>query len=239
MAIIDVLDHADKTTGSRDWNRVDQRRRTRTWRQQCKLWITRTMQDPGFADAYPDPIRPQVRNGGLVRGRSIRWWIQGVARKEGVVEIESLRKQIRGCVDSGLWEQMLGAFDAAVARAVKRGMVIQVGSVLVPPRFASRIMPVKVEAAWTHLMVEKRWVRVDLKGDLVIVTAYPGYANSFTRSIDLRTEVPGLFGNGEPINVDPKEVKIKTENDTVSVTTRGGREVIDIPLEEILWVVPV
>ena len=143
MAIIDVLKHSDKTAGKRDWSRVDHRRRTRTWRQQCKLWVSRTMRSSEFAEANPEPTRRQIRNTGLKNGRSIQWWIQSVVRKEGVVEMASLCKQVRGHLDSGRWGWMRGAFDRAVEQAIDRGMVIRVGSMLVSPRFASKVMQAK------------------------------------------------------------------------------------------------
>ena len=143
MAIIDVVDHTDKTTGRRDWNRVDQRRKSRSWRRQCRLWLTRARQDPRLADAHPEPTRSQVQNAGHRNGRSLLWWIQGVVRREGVIEIESLRKQLLGCLDPGLWRRVLGAFDTAVGRAVERGLVLRVGSMLVSARLASRIVPVE------------------------------------------------------------------------------------------------
>lgn len=99
------------------------------------MWTRAATRDPASADAVTEPVRQAARFRGARSGRSLGWWIAGVARKEGIVEIETLRRQVRECVDAGLWGRMIGALDAAVEKAVEQGMVLRLGSLLVSPRF--------------------------------------------------------------------------------------------------------
>ena len=92
----------------------------------------------------------------------------------------------------------------------------------------------KVEVIWTNLMYDKDWIKTELRGDVVVVTAYPGYHSKFTRLINLREEGPGLYRNNPDLKIDPKDVTLKKESMSLSVKA-ADHEFVDIPLEEILW----
>ena len=77
-----------------------------------------------------------------------------------------------------------------------------------------------LEEKWITLMVHRGWVRASLNdGDKIIVEAYPGTSGSFTRTLDLRQILAGLFDPGmtgtRPI--EPKDVTINVELDAVEI----------------------
>jgi len=134
MALIDVLDHSDRIVGSLLWAKTDKHRRTKGWRLACEMWMRAATKNPDIADTMPEPVRRMERCSSTRTGRSMRWWVMGVVRKEGVVEVETVRKRVRACCTSELWERMLGALNGAVERAVHQGDVLRAGSILVSRR---------------------------------------------------------------------------------------------------------
>jgi len=90
-----------------------------------------------------------------------------------------------------------------------------------------------VENKWTNLMVAKKWIKTDLSGENIIVTAYPNHEWRFTRTINLRKAAPGKIDRLAPL-LQSKDVKIKDDSGSLSVSV-SGEELIDIPLERILW----
>ena len=50
-----------------------------------------------------------------------------------------------------------------------------------------------IESKWSVFMVENDWVKADLNGHIVTLTAYPNTHNSFTRQLDLKQLFPGAY----------------------------------------------
>ncbi len=51
----------------------------------------------------------------------------------------------------------------------------------------------QIEVHWVVFMIKNGWLKVQLKGRVVTLTAYPGTHNSFTREINLSREFPGAY----------------------------------------------
>jgi len=93
----------------------------------------------------------------------------------------------------------------------------------------------EVEIKWTDLMIEKNWIKADLQGNLVVVTAYPRSNTKFTRTVDLWQEAPGMMTDIKPGDLKQKNVKIKRDMGSLSVSALG-REFVDIRLDHLLWI---
>ncbi|MGA3123389.1 MAG: hypothetical protein ABSF69_21680 [Polyangiaceae bacterium] len=50
-----------------------------------------------------------------------------------------------------------------------------------------------LESKWSVFMVKNHWLKADLKGSVVTLTAYPGMHNAFTRTFDLQRIYPGAY----------------------------------------------
>ena len=53
-----------------------------------------------------------------------------------------------------------------------------------------------IETRWIAFMIRNGWLRAELDGHTVTLTAYPSSHNSFKRTIDLREEFPGAYNEG-------------------------------------------
>lgn len=51
----------------------------------------------------------------------------------------------------------------------------------------------RIENKWTVFMIQQGWLRAELSGRVVVLTAYPGGHNRFTRRIDLGSYYPGAY----------------------------------------------
>jgi hypothetical protein len=50
----------------------------------------------------------------------------------------------------------------------------------------------RLESRWVVFMIGNGWLRADLEGSIVTLTAYPGH-NSYTKTLDLRERFPGAY----------------------------------------------
>ncbi len=50
-----------------------------------------------------------------------------------------------------------------------------------------------IEALWVEFMIRNRWLKAEVSGSIVTLTAYPGQHNAFVRRIDLTKELPGAY----------------------------------------------
>jgi hypothetical protein len=50
-----------------------------------------------------------------------------------------------------------------------------------------------LESKWSVFMVKNGWIKAEVKGSIITLTAYPGAHNAFTRTIDLRRIFPGAY----------------------------------------------
>jgi len=50
-----------------------------------------------------------------------------------------------------------------------------------------------IEDKWVVLMLKKGWLKAEIKGSVITLTAYPNSHNKYTRRIDLRKELPGAY----------------------------------------------
>ena len=73
-----------------------------------------------------------------------------------------------------------------------------------------------VESKWINFMIENAWLRADLEGSIITLTAYPGAHSSFTREIDLRRIFPGAYPRWD---TKPPIVDIDEEHGMLRVGT--------------------
>jgi hypothetical protein len=52
-----------------------------------------------------------------------------------------------------------------------------------------------LEAKWISLMIHHEWIKAELEGHIVVVTAYPNTHNKFSRKLDLKKFYPGCYPN--------------------------------------------
>jgi hypothetical protein len=88
----------------------------------------------------------------------------------------------------------------------------------------------KVRARWVRQMIEKRWLRLDLLGDVARLVAYPGTHHEFTREIDLRK-------HASPVRyASPGDVRLDAETAALVLDAqRGDDEWVLVDLADELW----
>lgn len=64
----------------------------------------------------------------------------------------------------------------------------------------------QIEVHWVVFMIKNDWLKAQLKGRVVTLTAYPGTHNSFTREIDLSREFPGAYPNDPQFSWDSRTI---------------------------------
>ena len=50
----------------------------------------------------------------------------------------------------------------------------------------------QIETKWAVFMIKNGWLKVDVQGQIIVLKAYPNSRNTFTRTIDLKEEYPGV-----------------------------------------------
>jgi hypothetical protein len=83
----------------------------------------------------------------------------------------------------------------------------------------------QIEDKWIVFMLKNGWLKAELKGRVVTITAYPDTRNSFTREIDLSQEFPGAYPDNERSwDVIPVYVNLDPEHCALAV---GGTKKMD------------
>ena len=89
-----------------------------------------------------------------------------------------------------------------------------------------------VERRWIAYMIENGWLRAELSGRTITLTAYPSSpSNSFTRTIDLQAEFPGVYKGERAWDANPPEVDLDAEHAAIAVghaANWDNREHIDL-----------
>lgn len=89
-----------------------------------------------------------------------------------------------------------------------------------------------VEAEWVHLMLEHRWIKHEVHGTIVTLTAYPRTAGKIERTIDL----VDYLGPDWAAKVKPEDVTLNSEFSVIALFPKqpeSRQPFIRIP--EILW----
>lgn len=63
-----------------------------------------------------------------------------------------------------------------------------------------------VESQWVTFMIRNDWLKASLSGATLVLDAYPGSHNSFTRRVDLPRQFPGAYKGQKNWLVDPPKV---------------------------------
>jgi hypothetical protein len=89
-----------------------------------------------------------------------------------------------------------------------------------------------IEAEWVHLMIEHRWLRHEVSGTQVTVTAYPRTAGKIERTIDLID----YLGPEWAAEVKPEDVFLNSEFSVIALFPKQpeSRQPF-IPLTQVLW----
>jgi hypothetical protein len=94
-----------------------------------------------------------------------------------------------------------------------------------------------LESLWIHFMIQNDWIKADLKGSVVTVTAYPGSHNSFTRTLDLRRRFPGAYKYAPTWDERPPKIDFDKEHGLLRIGTENNLDHRDhIDLGEFLFV---
>jgi len=81
-----------------------------------------------------------------------------------------------------------------------------------------------VETQWVHFMIQNDWIRVQLHGSELILTAYPNSHNSYERRLDLRKMYPGAYKGPKNWDDKPPLVDFDREHGMLAV---GSQEALD------------
>jgi hypothetical protein len=74
-----------------------------------------------------------------------------------------------------------------------------------------------LEDLWIAFMIRNDWLKASLRGSSVTLTAYPGTAQSFTRTIDLREQFPGAYQHRPTWDENPPVVEFDREHGLLTV----------------------
>ncbi len=89
----------------------------------------------------------------------------------------------------------------------------------------------QIEVKWAVFMMKNEWLKAEIRGSDLILTAYPGSHNSFTRTIDLKKEYPGVDWVRSPVYVDLDET-----SGLIAVGTEKNKDDrTHIPADSVLW----
>jgi hypothetical protein len=89
-----------------------------------------------------------------------------------------------------------------------------------------------IEDRWANFMYQNGWLKYQLNGSTLTLTAYPGGHNSFTRTVDLGKEYPGMDWDRAPMYVDFDV----TTGALLAVGPENNMDArIHIPTSVILW----
>lgn len=88
-----------------------------------------------------------------------------------------------------------------------------------------------VRARWVRQMIEKGWLRLEVRGSVARLLAYPGTAHEFVREIDLtRHAGPGRYASAADVKLDPETAALVLD------ARRAEDEWVLINLADELWV---
>jgi len=88
-----------------------------------------------------------------------------------------------------------------------------------------------IESRWINFMIKNRWLKAELEGSKVKLTAYPASHNKYTREIDLREEFPGAYDGPRSWDLDPPKIDLDEEHAALAVGREAAlddREHIDL-----------
>lgn len=95
-----------------------------------------------------------------------------------------------------------------------------------------------IENHWICFMIENNWLKVDLYGDIIVLTAYPNSHNSYERYINLREIFPGAYIHGKTWDKDPPKLYLDGSSGLLAVGTqenpddRNHLDLVDIIFED-------
>ncbi len=90
-----------------------------------------------------------------------------------------------------------------------------------------------IEAFWIALMIKNGWLKAQLKGGVIALTAYPNTPNRFERTIGLSDLVPN---EAVAAKVTSQDVALNEEYSMLEIFPKmaeGSR--VHEPLEKVLW----
>jgi hypothetical protein len=105
------------------------------------------------------------------------------------------------------------------------------------PAKVRKVLEQKIDAEWGRIahrwvkqMIQKGWLRLDVRGSSAVLTAYPGTSHSFTRQVDLaRHGTPRSYATNKDVYLDPEFACLTLDGD------RPEDERVLVSLPEILW----
>lgn len=93
-----------------------------------------------------------------------------------------------------------------------------------------------LEAQWVAFMIWHDWLKTDLKGSVVTLTAYPGTHNSYTKTFDLRTRFPGAYLYAPKWDEKPPKLDFDKEHGMLAVGYQSNLDDrMHIELSDILF----
>lgn len=96
-----------------------------------------------------------------------------------------------------------------------------------------RLNSEKIESHWESFMISKGWVKVQLDGPELKVTAYPGKPEAFTRTLDLQRVYPGIYEEGR--SFDPRGLKLDPDIGIILRADEPPEKQEYFSLGDILW----
>jgi hypothetical protein len=89
----------------------------------------------------------------------------------------------------------------------------------------------KVRARWVRQMIEKDWLRLELRGHVARLVAYPGTHHEFTRDIDMRRHAsPQRYAGTADVRLDAETAALEID------AQRAEDEWVLVNLAEELWI---
>ncbi len=85
-----------------------------------------------------------------------------------------------------------------------------------------------IETSWINFMIVKDWLTAELHGFRLVLTAYPGSRNRFTRSINLRAEFPDAYVGRESWAARTPAIELDHTSAAVWIGRGAGQRRIDL-----------
>ncbi len=95
-----------------------------------------------------------------------------------------------------------------------------------------------IESRWVAFMISNQWLKADLSGSIVILTAYPGDHNTFVRKIDLKRLFPGSYAKNVQPNWAERTIQVSLDDTTATLAVGPEARADDrnhLDLGPILW----
>ena len=87
-----------------------------------------------------------------------------------------------------------------------------------------------VRARWVRMMIEKQWLKLELRSDTARLVAYPGTPHAFVREIDLRKHAsPSRYATAADVKHHAETAALVLD------AQRGEDEWVLINLADVLW----